>query len=107
MEYNNKVIVGKYLDLAFADKDKENIFLFDGNTIVKYLENPDKTERKLFVIDAIKLGAQKSLLAKALGISRQTIDNYLNILKFSKNSSLKIRLIGTFFAQAALSYCSS
>ena len=79
MEYNNKVRVGKYLDLAFADKDKENIYLFDGNTIVKYLENPDKTERKLFVIDAIKLGAQKSLLAKALGISRQTIDNYLNI----------------------------
>ena len=35
----------------------------------------------MFILDALELGAQKSRLAKALNISRQTIDNYQGVMK--------------------------
>ncbi len=36
----------------------------------------------MLVIDAVNLGAKKSYLASALAISRQAIDNYINVYKY-------------------------
>ena len=79
MEHSHRVKVGKYLSVSFSGKNNESALLLDQGTLLKYSDTNDKIERKLFIIEAIKLGAQKSALAKALGVSRQTIDNYLSI----------------------------
>ncbi|MBT5528180.1 MAG: hypothetical protein HOK35_03395 [Cytophagia bacterium] len=41
----------------------------------------DNIAKRLFIVEAVELGAMKSRLASALEISRQTIDNYLGIKK--------------------------
>jgi hypothetical protein len=82
MEYKHRVKIGKYLSIALSGDNKECAILLHQNTLVKTLDNNDKIERKLFIIEAIKLGANKSPLANALGISRQTIDNYLDVYKY-------------------------
>jgi hypothetical protein len=47
--------------------------------VVKKAKLKDRIERKLFIVEAVTLGAKKSRLAAALKISRQTIDNYLDV----------------------------
>jgi transposase len=46
--------------------------------LIKRADFNDKVEKKLFIIDAVKHGCNQSKLAKALDISRQTINNYIN-----------------------------
>lgn len=82
MESANSFNVGKHLRVAYlGDKDKK-IVLYRQNIIVKVSKANDNVEKKLFVVDAINLGATKSLLAKGMGISRQTIDNYLDVYNY-------------------------
>ncbi len=45
--------------------------------MVKTVEQSDRTAKRLFVVEAIELGAGKSDLAMALAISRQTIHNWM------------------------------
>jgi hypothetical protein len=49
--------------------------------LVKKVNLSDKIRKKIFIVEALELGAQKSRLAKALNISRQSIDNYQGIMK--------------------------
>ena len=55
--------------------------LYREGTFIKVVDLSDKVARKLFVTEVIELGAKKSYLSDALGISRQTIHNYLQTKK--------------------------
>ena len=74
-------MIGANLSLIFNRKNKHLVTLKKNDVVVKRADLSDKTAKKLFIINAVELGAVKSRLAKALNISRQTIDNYLESLK--------------------------
>jgi hypothetical protein len=50
--------------------------------VIKHAELNDRTARKLFIVEAVILGAKKSRLATALKISQQAIDNYLEVKEY-------------------------
>ena len=51
--------------------------LYRHGVMVKDFISRDRVAKRLFIVDAVRLGAKKSYLAEALCISRQTIDNLL------------------------------
>ncbi len=68
-----KIHVGDYLSIAFCGpEDKEIILLYD-NAVIKKTNADDKIGKKIFILDAVDIGAKKTYLAKALGITYQTI----------------------------------
>ena len=77
----NKVSIGADLELQFSDEPSPHAKLYISNILVKTCDFSDKTAKRLFIVDAVELGATKATLAKTLGISRQTIHNYLESKK--------------------------
>jgi hypothetical protein len=75
----NKFAVGNGLILTLREGHPLTAVLHRNREFLKEANLNDKVEKKLFVIETVKLGAMKSRLASALSISRQTIDNYLDI----------------------------
>lgn len=75
----NKFAVGNGLILTLKEGYPLTAVLHRNREFLKEANLNDNVEKKLFIIEAVKLGAMKSRLASALGISRQTIDNYLDI----------------------------
>ena len=73
--------LGEGLSIRIADRFPPKAFLWRYGTHIKSVELGDKTALRLFVVEAVELGAVKSRLAAALGLSRQTIHNYLEIQK--------------------------
>jgi hypothetical protein len=55
--------------------------LYRYDILIKKAQLEDNIAKRLFIVEAVELGAMKSRLASALEISRQTIDNYLGIKK--------------------------
>jgi hypothetical protein len=78
---NNIKKIGTNLFLIFNSRNKQLVTLKKSDVIVKKIDLSDKPAKKLFVIDAVELGATKSLLADGLNISRQTIHNYIESKK--------------------------
>lgn len=75
-----RVSLGSGLELELAGgmgKQARTLTLFKQGVMVKRIEQSNRTEKRFFVVDAVSLGAEKSGLANALAISRQTIDNWL------------------------------
>jgi len=77
----NKVNIGANLELKIFDEPSPYAKLYISNILVKTCDFSDKTAKRLFVIEAVELGATKATLAKALNISRQTIHNYMESKK--------------------------
>ncbi len=75
----NKFSVGNGLILTLKDDYPLTAVLHRNKEVIKKANLNDKVEKKLFIIEAVELGAMKSKLASALSISRQTIDNYIDI----------------------------
>ena len=75
----NKYNLGHYIYVAFSGGNSPSIVLFNGNEIVKQIDYSDKVAKKLLITEAVELGATKSKIASSFEISRQTIDNYLQI----------------------------
>ena len=73
--------IGHRLYLKFKDVSGNRVELYHDDEFIKSADFSDTVAKRLFVIEAVELGAQKSLLAEALDISRQTIHNYLEIKK--------------------------
>lgn len=68
----------KFIDLS--DKKKSIVELYHYDILVKRTDISNKIDKKLFIVDAVQQpGLQKMKLAKALSVSRQTIDNYIQI----------------------------
>ena len=80
-ELKNNYSIGRDLILEFSDASKKQCWLLKHGKIVKIVDLSDKVAKKFLVVEAIDLGAMPLHLAKALGISRQTIHNYLEIRK--------------------------
>jgi hypothetical protein len=59
------------------DKTCKQIILYNMGILVRVVKFSDLTARRLLIADACEFGAKKSSLAKALHISRTTIDNIL------------------------------
>jgi DNA-binding XRE family transcriptional regulator len=80
--------IGYRLYLKFKNIDQTKVALYHNETLVKTADLSDKVAKRLFVIEAIELGAKKSHLAEALNISRQTIHNYMETKKHFGNEGL-------------------
>jgi len=74
--------VGYRLYLKFSDSAASKVTLYHNNTLVKSIALSDKVAIKLLVVQAVELGAEKKALALALGITRQTVHNYIEINKY-------------------------
>jgi len=74
---DNTKMIGANLSLVFNRKNKHLVTLKNRDVIVKKVDLSDKPAKKLLIVEAVELGATKSRLAKALNISRQTVDNYI------------------------------
>jgi len=74
--------IGYRLYLKFSDRTPAKATLYHNNTLVKIIELSDKVAKKLLVVEAVEMGAEKKALAAALGITRQTVHNYVEINKY-------------------------
>jgi len=74
--------IGYRLYLKFSDRTPAKATLYHNNTLVKIIELSDKVAKKLLVVEAVEMGAEKKALAAALGITRQTVHNYIEIKKY-------------------------
>jgi hypothetical protein len=74
--------VGYRLYLKFNDSTPAKAALYHHNTLVKTIELSDKVAKRLLVVEAVEMGAEKKALAAALGITRQTVHNYVEIKKY-------------------------
>ena len=77
----NKFAIGHGLILEIRERSPQSALLFVQGVMIKKVNLSDKIRKKIFIVEALELGAQKSRLAKALNISRQSIDNYQGIMK--------------------------
>ena len=78
---DNSKMIGANLSLCFNRSNKHLVTLKNRDVIVKKVDLSDKPAKKLFIVEAVELGATKSRLADAINISRQTIDNYIESKK--------------------------
>jgi transposase len=74
--------IGNRLYLKFSDTTPAKASFYHNNTLVKIIELSDKVAKKLLVVEAVEMGAEKKALAAALGITRQTVHNYIDIKKY-------------------------
>ena len=65
-----------------STNNRTAVALYRNGTYIKGADLSEKAALRLFVVDAVELGAMKSRLASALNISRQSIHNYLEIKKY-------------------------
>jgi len=73
------IALGKGLRLVFENGREARAVLYRGDFPIKTVDLGDKVAKKLFIIEAIELGAHQSRLAKTLDVSRQTLHNYRQI----------------------------
>src|SRR4030042_3988266 len=81
-EKENRVDLGSGLSLEMIGgqgKEAKKVILYRQNVHVKTVDLSDRVAKRLFIVEAVELGARKSRLAGGLGISRQTIENQLEI----------------------------
>ncbi|MDA3938554.1 MAG: hypothetical protein PF693_04495 [Spirochaetia bacterium] len=83
LDTKNWIKVGSdlYLEMKFVDK-KKRFYLYRGEYLIKTAVRSDQVEKKLFMIEAVELGAKKTLLAKAMKISRTTLDQNIKIKEY-------------------------
>lgn len=80
-EKANRFSLDSGLFLEIIEGHRRKAILYRGNTRIKEVDLTDKVAKRLFVVEAVDLGAKKSRLADALQISRQSIHNYLETRK--------------------------
>jgi hypothetical protein len=73
--------LGKGIGIRIIPGYKRQAQLYRHGTHIKTVNLLDKVAKRIFVVEAVKLGAIQSRLADALGITRQTIHNYREIEK--------------------------
>ncbi len=84
-ELNNKnwekVGPDLYLELKYVDK-KKRFYLYRGGYLIKTAVRSDQVEKKIFMIEAVELGAIKAALARAMKISRTTLNQNIKIKEY-------------------------
>jgi hypothetical protein len=77
--------LGSGLGIMFiggVGKKAQKAVLYRQGVVVREASLREPVARRLFIVEAIEMGAGKTRLAKALGISRQTIHNHLETRKY-------------------------
>ncbi len=77
----NKMPLGNGISIEIRTKYPRSAYLYRQDILIKQVVLRDKIAKRIFIVEAVELGAMKSRLASALEISRQTIDNLLGIKK--------------------------
>jgi len=67
--------IGHRLYLKLSDSSPAKAAFYHNNTLVKIIELSDKVAKKLLVVEAVELGAEKKALAAALGIGCSARDH--------------------------------
>ena len=80
MNPEDRIPVGGKIYISLQDNDRY-LSLYKEFTLIKTIDKRDKAAKRLFVTEAIELGAKPGLLAKVLQISRQSIHNYIETKK--------------------------
>ncbi len=70
-----------YLEIKIVDR-KRKIFFYRNSCLIRIVKMYDRVDTKIFMTEAVELGAQKTALAKALKISRTTLDQNIKIKKY-------------------------
>ena len=78
----DKIGIGARLFLKFSEDNPHKVSLYNNDTLVKAVNLSDRVAKRLLVVDAVEMGATKTLLAAALKISRQSIHNYTETKKY-------------------------
>ena len=73
--------LGNGLRFKLQGGPKKEAALYRHDSLIQTVELSDKVARKLFIVNVVNLGGQQTKLAEALGMSRQTIYNYLETHK--------------------------
>lgn len=73
--------IGGRLKIRFSKSNPAHATLYNHDMPVRKVDLNDRVDKRLFIVECVELGANQSLLAKILGISRQTIHNYIEIKK--------------------------
>jgi hypothetical protein len=79
---SDAIDLGKELFIKVRNKHQKIAELYKHGILIRSAKLSDLPARRLFITEAVEMGAMKSRLAKALGISRQTIDNNVSAKKF-------------------------
>lgn len=74
--------IGNRLYLKFNDSTPEKVTLYHNDTPIKIIELSDKVAKKVLIVEAVEMGAEKKALAETLGVTRQTVHNYIEIKKY-------------------------
>jgi hypothetical protein len=80
-EADQRIFIGAGLEIEIIDGVYPKAKLYRSGIFIKHVDLSDKIDRRLFIIEAIELGAVVSKLARVLGISRQSVYNYIDIKK--------------------------
>jgi hypothetical protein len=78
---DDRISLGPNLYLKILGKFPRTYGLISNGVVIKKTLASDKVAFKIFVTEAVELGANQSRLSEVLDISRQTIHNYLEIRK--------------------------
>jgi len=78
---NDKISLGNNIFIEIKSNYPRRAYLYRQDILIKQVVLSDKIAKRIFIVEAIELGAMKSRFASVLGISRQTIDNLLGIKK--------------------------
>ena len=80
---SNKKIspLGNNIFIEVKSKYPRSAYLYRQDILIKQVVLSDKIAKRIFVVEAVELGAIKARLALALEMSRQTIDNLLGVKK--------------------------
>ena len=73
--------IGTRLFLKFSKKNPREVSLYHYDNIIKTVDLTDRVAKRLLVVEAVEMGANKSRLAAALNICRQSIHNYTETKK--------------------------
>jgi len=79
---DNKIALGNGIFIEIRRDYPRSAYLYRRDILIKKVVLSDKIARRIFIVEAVELGAMKSRLASALKMSRQTIDNYLDTKKY-------------------------
>lgn len=77
----NRVALGGSLFLEIAGDVRPRAILYRHHARIKEVDLSDKVAKRVFIVEAVELGAMKSRLATAFDMSRMTIHNYLETKK--------------------------
>ena len=78
---NDVINIGNALFIKVRNKHQKIAELYKRGVMIRSVSLSDHTARRFLIAEAVEMGAKKSFLAKALGISRQTIDNNVDTKK--------------------------